>query len=105
MIERISNFCKSESQEKENVYWNASKNDDHHNTSQIIQDGPLNKLSMAATNRLQRAAAKSRGFSHPLEVLRNEEAQSLLRVKFLDCILREAAYQSSFSWCQCSYGM
>jgi hypothetical protein len=90
MVERITNFCKSESQEKQDIDVELAGKDDQ--SSQNIHKEPTNKLSTA--DRLQRAAfekRKSHEIHHPFKlILQDNESQNLLRIKFLDCILREA---------------
>ena len=58
MVERITNFCKSESREKQEVDDELAEKDYH--PSQNIHDEPNNRLSMSTADRLQRAAFEKR---------------------------------------------
>ena len=85
LVLEATNFCMNEFKER--------------NISNIIENGenetmnkePGKKLPLAMTDRLQRAASKTKEIPHPFEpILLDRETQNLLEVKFMDCILNEA---------------
>ena len=86
MVEQINNFCNSESRRRQILNSTYKRNQENSN----MHTGSTTKVSIDMTDRLQRAASKSNEVNHPMKsILQNFEMKNLLRIKFLDCMLRE----------------